>query len=67
MTNFFVTESKHLGKTPLKLMTFEFSLNVFNGFAEFSDQNYYVLQSLFEPATPCVRHQDTTTVPARHR
>ena len=47
---------------------FEFSLNVFNEFDEFGDKKYYyVLKRLFEPATSCVRDQDATTSPARHR
>ena len=48
----------------LNLRIFEFSLNVFT---EFNDKKYYIYKRLFEPATSCVRDQDATTAPARHR
>ena len=48
-------------------VAFEFSLNVFTKFAEFSDKKYYILKRLIEPATFCVRDQDATTAAARHR
>ena len=48
----------------------EFSLNGFTEFAEFSDKNvcYYSKRAwTCHPATSCVRDQDATTAPARHR
>ena len=50
-------------------VTFEFSLNVFTEFAEFSDKNichYNKRAQTCHPATSCVRDQDAITVPARH-
>ena len=49
------------------MFSFEFSLNVFTEFAEFSDKKFYTLERLFEPGTSCFREQDATTSPARHR
>ena len=48
---------------------FEFSLNVFTEFSEFSDKNichYSKMAGTCHPATSCVRDQLATTVPARH-
>ena len=47
-------------------VSIEFSLNVFNEFAEFSDKIFVVTIKRFEPVTSCVRDQDATSVPARH-
>ena len=50
-------------------VTFEFSLNVFTEFTEFSDKNichYNKRAQTCHPATSCVRDQDAITVPARH-
>ena len=47
---------------------FEFFLNVFTAFGEFSDKNichYSKSAQTCKPATFCVRDQDSTTVPAR--
>ena len=41
----------------------EFSLIVFTELAEFSDKIYYILKRLFQPATSCVRDQDTNAAP----
>ena len=49
----------------LKKDSVEFSLNVLNEWAEFSDKN--IEKSLLESATSCVKEQDATTVSARHR
>ena len=49
--------------------SFEFSLNVFTEFAEFSEKNichYSKRVQTCHPATSCVRDQNATTVPARH-
>ena len=43
----------------------EFFLNVFTEFVEFSDQKHLLLKG-FEPATSCVKDQDTIKVPAKH-
>ena len=48
---------------------FEFSLNVFTEFAEFTDKNrshYNKGARTCHPATSCVRDQDATTSPVRH-
>ena len=47
-------------------LTFEFSLNVFTEFAEFSDKIFVITAKGLEPATACVRDQDAATGPARH-
>ena len=49
-------------------IAFEFSLNVFIGFSEFSDKNKIILKKgLLEPAISCVRNQDSTSVPGSDR
>ena len=48
-------------------IAFEFSLNVFTEFTEFSDKKYHFFKTLFEIATSCVRDQDAATAPVRHR
>ena len=35
--------------------------------AEFANKKYYILKTLFEPASSFVRGQDATTAPSRHR
>ena len=42
---------------------FEFCLKAF---AKFSDKNIWPIKG-FKPATSCVRDQNTTAAPARHR
>ena len=52
------------------IVTFEFSLNVVIEFAEFSDKNichYSKRAPTCHPAISCLRDQDATTAPARHR
>ena len=57
------TELSRLGKS----MTFEFFVNALTEFTKFTDKNILFEKRLFEPATSCVRNQDATTAPARHR
>ena len=52
-----------------KRTLFEFSLNVFTEFSEFSDKNichYSKRARTCHPATSCVRNQDATTMPVKH-
>ena len=51
----------------MKVITlFEFSLNVFLEFAEFSDKHIVITAKGFKPAISCVRDQNATTAPTRH-
>ena len=47
------------------MQIFEFSLNVFTEFAEFSDKNKILLKKIagLEPTISCVRDSDSTTAP----
>ena len=48
-------------------LTFEFFRNVFPEFAEFNDKDIVSTVKGFKPAIFCVRDQDATTAPTRHK
>ena len=65
--DFHVNTWMHLHKALAPIMlSFEFSLNVFIEFVQFSDRIFEITVKGLELAISCVRDQDAATGPARH-